>query len=117
MVVKAIVPAVVIGPPVRPAPVATEVTVPVEALAGAVLVMTRLPPDPEMLMPVLAVIDLIPVLVTVTTPPTFGETKMPLPARIVLTPPPPLPPALMVPVELSIKIPPPTIRGPYSPRR
>jgi hypothetical protein len=64
--------------------------------------MVRLPPLPEILMPTPALRVRIPVLVTVTTPPVLGDTKMPDPGRIVETPPGPDPPALMVPVRLSI---------------
>jgi hypothetical protein len=82
-----------------------------------VLVIVRLPPDPEMLIPTPAVRLRIPVLVTVTIPPVFGDTKMPDPGRIDEIPPGPAPPALIVPVRLSTWIPAPTISGPYSPLR
>ena len=109
---RAIVPEVVMGPPVNPAPVLTEVTVPVAGVAGRVLVMVKEPLRPGVrLMPVPAFRERTPVLVTVTMPPTLADTKMPEPGRIVVIPP-PVPPALMVPVILSMKMPAPTIRLP-----
>jgi hypothetical protein len=96
------VPVEVMGPPVRPVPVLIRVTVPGVTGAGFVFDMVRLPPVPEMLIPTPAVRVRTPVLVTVTTPPVFADTKMPDPGRIVETPPGPVPPALIVPVMLSI---------------
>ena len=111
MLERAIVPEVVMGPPVNPVPVLTEVTVPLTDVAGRVLVIVKEPLRPGVrLMPVPAFRERTPVLVTVTMPPTLADTKMPEPGRIVVIPPPPLPPALMVPVILLIKIPEPTIR-------
>jgi len=87
------------------------VTVPVADVAGRVLVMVKLPFDPETAIPGPAFSEMTPVLVTVTMPPTFADTKMPEPGKIVVIPP-PVPPALIVPVMLSIKMPAPTIRLP-----
>jgi len=110
---RAIVPEVVMGPPVNPVPVLTEVTVPLTDVAGRVLVIVKEPLRPGVrLMPVPAFRERTPVLVTVTMPPTLADTKMPKPGRIVVIPPPPLPPALMVPVISLIKMPEPTIRLP-----
>jgi hypothetical protein len=97
-----IVPEDVIGPPDKPVPVLTRVTVPGVTGAGFVFEMVRLPPVPEMLIPTPAVRLRMPVLVTVTTPPVFADTKMPDPARMVEIPPGPDPPALIVPVRLSM---------------
>jgi len=109
---RAIVPEVVMGPPVNPVPVLTEVTVPVTDVAGRVLVMVKEPLRPGVrLIPVPAFNEMTPVLVTVTMPPTLADTKMPAPGRMFVIPP-PLPPALMVPVILSMKMPEPTIRLP-----
>jgi hypothetical protein len=58
------VPEDVMGPPTRPAPVATEVTVPVDVLAGEVFVIVRLPATPEMEMPGPGVREMTPVFVT-----------------------------------------------------
>jgi hypothetical protein len=49
------------------------------------------------LMPGPAFRETTPVLVTVTTPPTLADAKMPGPGRMVETTGPPLPPALIVP--------------------
>ena len=58
--------------------------------AGAVFVTMMLPVEPERLMPVLAVSDTTPVLVSVTAP-VAAETPMPLPPVRDVTPPPPPP--------------------------
>jgi hypothetical protein len=78
------VPEVVMGPPVKPVPLFTVVTVPV-------------PPDAEMVMepvladrviPVPAVMLVTPVLVMVTLP-VFPLTEIPVPAKMPETAPPP----------------------------
>jgi hypothetical protein len=112
---RAIVPEVVMGPPVSPVPVLTVVTVPVADVAGSVLVMVKLPFDPETAIPGPAFSEMTPVLVTVTMPPTLADTKMPEPGKMLVIPPPPLPPALMVPVMLLMYRPEPTTTGPRAP--
>jgi hypothetical protein len=113
---RAIVPEVVMGPPVNPIPVLTVVTVPVADVAGSVLVMVKEPPTPPVMpIPGPAFSEMTPVLVTVTMPPTLADTKMPEPGKMLVIPPPPLPPALMVPVMLLMYRPEPTTTGPRAP--
>ena len=110
---RAIVPEVVMGPPVNPVPVLTEVTVPPAGVAGKVLVIVKEPLAPGVMpIPGPAFSEMTPVLVTVTMPPTLADTKMPEPGKMFVIPPPPLPPALMVPVMLLMKMPPPTTSQP-----
>lgn len=110
-----IVPVLVIGPPTRPVPVETEDTVPMTEGAGAVLVMVRLLPLPETLMPDPAVRVRMPVLAIVTVP-IPETTEMPTPGRMVGAPEPP-PLISRVPVMLLIEKPLPTISGPVGPYR
>jgi hypothetical protein len=82
-VARAIVPDVVIGPPVSPAPVAILVTVPL-----AFDEIETAPVDPERTMPAPAMSEVTPVLLRVTLP-VEEETPMPVPAMTLETPPPP----------------------------
>ena len=88
---REMVPFVVIGPPVSPVPVPTEVTVPVELAE-----MVMLPVLPERVTPLPATRLVTPVLVRVTLP-VGEETPMPAPAMILVTAPPP-------PVELRVEV-------------
>ena len=80
---RAIVPDVVMGPPVNPVPVLTEVTVPVAGAAGRMFVIVKEPLRPGVrLMPVPAFKERTPVLVTLTMPPTLADTEIPEPAGL-----------------------------------
>ena len=103
VVVRAIVPEVVIGPPVRPAPVLIAVTVP----AVSELIVTA-PVAPEIEIPVPATMLVTPELVIVTLP-VGPLTPMPVPARMLETAPEP-PVEVMTPVDETDR-PDPTIRG------
>ncbi len=83
MFARAIVPLVVIGPPVRPRPVVIDVTVP--AAADEIVIAPVLP---ERETPAPAIRLVTPAFVTVTLP-VGPETDIPAPAIIVFTPPPP----------------------------
>jgi hypothetical protein len=88
---RLMVPLVVMGPPVRPAPVLIPVTVPMQLL---VLVIVTAPAELEREMPAPAVKAVTPVLLTVTFP-VFPLTLMPDPAKMPVTAPPPPPEEVM----------------------
>ena len=85
MLARAIVPVVVIGPPVSPVPVRIPVTVPV-----LVLVIRTDPAEPEREIPGPAAKAVTPVLLTVTFP-VFPLRLIPVPAKMPVTAPPPPP--------------------------
>jgi hypothetical protein len=101
---RAMVPAVVIVPPLRPVPAAIEVTVP-----ELVLEMVIFPVDDEILIPDPATRLRTPELVTVTLP-VFPLTLIPVPAKTPDTAPAP-PVVLMVAVAGLTLSPEPTIKG------
>jgi hypothetical protein len=107
---RAIVPLVVIVPPVSPVPAVTPVTVPVGAEAGDVLVIVRLPATPVIEMPGPALREMTPEFARVTLP-VLAEAEIPGPAEIVTTPPDP-PRATSSPVRELTPRPAPTINGP-----
>jgi hypothetical protein len=84
-------PVEVMGPPARPGPVLTKVTVPT-----VVAVTVIFPVLPEMLMPDPAVRLRTPLFVIVTLPVAL-LTPIPIPAIILFTAPPPPPEELIVP--------------------
>jgi hypothetical protein len=106
---SAIVPDVVIVPPVKPVPAVMDVTPtapPVTDTTTSFGVPERVMPDPA---------DRVrtPVFETMTLP-ELGDTEIPLPPDTEVTDPPP-PVAVISPVALLIESPDPTMRGPYSP--
>ena len=98
MFVRDRVPEVVMGPPVRPVPLLTVVTVPVPPVAEIVIFPVFVFRE----MPVPAVRERTPVLVTVTLP-VVTFTEMPVPGLTLETAPPP-PVTVMIPSGL-IEIP------------
>jgi hypothetical protein len=85
------IPAELMGPPVSPVPVPTEVTVPL-----VVVEMVTAPVAPDTEIPEPAVIPVTPVFVRVMLP-VEAEDESPAPVVILVTPPPP-PAALIVEV-------------------
>jgi hypothetical protein len=74
---REMVPLEIIGPPVRPVPVATEVTVPVPTPEALIVIAPVLA---EMAIPDPAVREVTPVLLTYTVP-VDGDVEMPTPPR------------------------------------
>jgi hypothetical protein len=102
---KLMVPEVEKGPPVRPGPVLTEVTVPAFRF-----VTVATPPTVDTEMPEPAATLITPAFVIVTLP-VLALTLMPVPAKIPVTPPPPPPEEVMMAVTGSTLSPEPTVIG------
>jgi hypothetical protein len=108
---RAIVPEVVIEPPVSPVPAVILVTVPLR-----VFVTVTEPELPDRLIPEPAFSPVTPVLLT-TTLPVFVFTAIPDPANTPVTDPPPPPPVeQMYAVVLLTQRPVPTMKGRYGPQ-
>ena len=84
VVVRDSVPTPVMGPPVRPAPALTCVTVPLPP-PEAILVIVKVPPTLDTLMPVPATMLVTPALLTVMIP-VLAVRDMPVPANRDVTP-------------------------------